>query len=466
MNSKDIVFRVTPYEAKQAVKRMYALWPARWRYGHGFFSNLNTITARERWSPQQLEAYQNEQVRRLVLHAFHHVPYYQRVFQKHGLSPADIQTVHDLVKIPTLSKDEVRNNFHDLTATNFTPGQVLPISTSGTSGRPVRILSEKRHERYLDGDAYRWRHFGWGGCSPDNPRAALTAYKIPPKRNGQRRLHSYDPVKRLLILSSYDLNRENAAEYAQILAKYRPEFIHGFPTALEVLTRFLSDRHIAAPIRPKAIFTQSEAVYSWQRTYIEEFWHCRIFDWYGMEERSIAAAECDAHAGLHIFSDYCIVEIIKDNKAVVGEEGEIVSTRLDNLAMPLIRYKTGDIGRQLAEPCSCGRTFPLLQVTGGRDRNFLVTKQGGMISITIVDIPNATEHVEQFQFLQEKPGAATLKIVRGKAFSDRDLALVKKDLEQKFGQMVDVSIEYVDTLERTSRGKFSLLVQKLDYVKG
>lgn len=466
MNSKDFVFRVTPYEAKQAVKRMYALWPARWRYGLGFFSSLNAITARERWSPQQLEAYQNEHVRRLVRHAFHNVPYYQRLFQKHGLSPADVQTVHDLVRIPTLSKDDVRNNFSDLTAANFSSRQVVAISTSGTSGRPVRILSEKRHERYLDGDGYRWRHFGWGGCSPDNSRAALTAYKIPPKRNGQRRLYTYDPVKRLLILSSYDLNRDNAADYAQILATYRPEFIHGFPTALEVLTRFLSDRHIAAPIRPKAIFTQSEAVYPWQRTYIEEFWQCRIFDWYGMEERSIAAAECDAHAGLHIFSDYCIVEIIKDNKPVVGEEGEIVSTRLDNLAMPLIRYKTGDIGRQLAEPCPCGRTFPLLQVTGGRDRNFLVTKQGGMISITIVDIPNATEHVEQFQFLQEKPGAATLKIVRGNAFSERDLALVKRDLEQKFGQMVDVSIEYVDSLERTSKGKFSLLVQKLDYVKG
>jgi phenylacetate-CoA ligase len=466
MGSKDVILKLSPYQFKQAAKWVYALWPVRRRYGHTFYTNYKSAQERERWSWAQLQEWQNEHLRVLISHAYRNVPFYQRLFQQLGLAPNDIRTVDDLTKIPTLSKEDVRNNFPDLAAANFDRKTVVTISTSGTSGRPVRVLSEKRHEHYLDGDAYRWRHFGWGGCTPYDQRAALTAYKIPPRRNGQRRLFSYDPVKRLLILSSYDLNRDNAPDYAQVLAEYKPDFMHGFPTALEVLTKFLSDRHIAPPIQPRAIFTQSEAVYPWQRKYIEEFWRCRIFDWYGMEERSIAAAECEIHSGLHVFSDYSIVEILKNGQPVVGEEGEVVSTRLDNLAMPLIRYKTGDIGQLLKEPCPCGRNFPLLQVTGGRDRNFLVTKGGGLISITIVDIPNATEHVEQFQFVQEKPGAVTLKILRKKSFTEHDLRLVHRDLEQKFGDMVDVTIEFVDSLERTARGKFSLLVQKLDCVKG
>jgi phenylacetate-CoA ligase len=466
MRGQDVMLKLAPYEVKQAAKWAYSIWPIRRRYGRIFYAHYKSAQERERWSAERLTEWQNKHLQALISHAYRNVPYYHRLFQFAGLVPEDIRGVQDLHKIPTLSKDVVRDNFQDLAAANFTADAVVTISTSGTSGRPVRILSEKRHEQYLDGDAYRWRHFGWGGCTPESRRAALTAYKIPSKRSGHRRLFSYDPVKRLLILSSYDLNRDNAPEYARILSEYKPEFIHGFPTALEVLTKFLADRDIAAPIQPRAIFAQSEAVYPWQRKYIEEFWHSRIFDWYGMEERSIAAAECEIHSGLHVFSDYCMVEVLKNGQSVIGEEGEIVSTRLDNLAMPLIRYKTGDIGQLLKEACACGRHFPLMRVTGGRDRNFLVTKNGGLISITIVDIPNATEHIEQFQFVQEQPGAVTLRLLRKKSFTDHDLHLVHRDLQQKFGDMVDVTIEYVDSLERTARGKFSLLVQKLDCDKG
>jgi phenylacetate-CoA ligase len=466
MINKETALRVTPHELKQAAKWVYALLPERVRFGSDFFRTCEIIKDHERWSPEQLEKFQNNQLKALIRHAYQHVPYYRRLFQKQRFTPDDIKTIHDLEKLPTLSKDDVRNNFNDLTASNIRKKDLVYLSTSGTSGRPVRIYSERRHEWYLDGDAFRWRHFGWGGCTPKNIRATLTANKIPPKSNGQRRLYLYDPVKRLLVLSTYDLNRDNVQEYVKALSTFKPEFLHGFPSALEVLTRFLTDRKVSAPINPKAMFTQSEVVYPWQRTFVENYWGSKIFDWYGMEERVVAAAECEMHSGLHIFSDYCIVEVLRDNRSVSGEDGEIVSTRLDNYAMPLIRYKTGDIGWRIKEKCACGRCFPLLKIVGGRDRNFLVTKNGGMISITIVDIPNATEHIEQFQFVQEKAGSATLKILATASFSDHDLYLVHKDLKQKFGDMMDVTIEFVDKFDRTARGKFPLLIQKLDYDKG
>jgi phenylacetate-CoA ligase len=462
MSTLEKILNIAPYEAKQGAKYLYAAAPLAFRYGKSFLESCKSAKERETWLADKLDIFQNERLQALLLHAYQNVPYYRKLFNESGVSPLEIKTIHDLVRIPPLSKNDLRNNFDSLTAGNIKKSDLVYLSTSGTSGRPVRFYSEKRHEGYLDGDAYRWRHFRWGGCKPDDLRASMTAYKIPPQRNGLRRLYAYDPVKRLLILSAYDINYENIKSYARALEKYEPQFLHGFPSALEALVRFLKEREIPAPVPITSIFTQSEVLYPWQRELIEQYFGCKIFDWYGMEERVIAAAECEKHTGFHIFSDYCFVEVLKEGKRVVGEVGEIVSTRLDNYAMPLLRYRTGDMGMLVHEKCPCGRQMPLLVLSGGRDRNFLAAKNGGLISITIVDIPHATENVEQFQFLQEEAGAVTLKIIKKAAFSDHDLDLVRCDLQEKFGNLVDVKIEFVESIERTARGKLPLLIQKLN----
>jgi len=194
---------------------------------------------------------------------------------------------------------------------------------------------------------------------------------------------------------------------------------------------------------------------------IENYFGCEIFDWYGMEERVVCAAECGQHLGYHIFSEFSIVEFLKNEEPVVGQDGEIICTRLDNYAMPLIRYQTGDIGRKLRETCSCGRGLPLMRLIGGRKRNFAVTKEGGLIPVTIVDIPKATGHVEQFQFVQREKGVLLLRVVKGRGFSKEDSRLIHENLRDKFGDLLRTEIEYVENIPRSARGKVPLLIQHL-----
>ena len=450
-----------PYEAKQGLKWVYGFLPTRMRYGGSFLQKCRLAEEREKWTAAAFTANQNEQLRCLIDHAYRHVPYYRILFDRQGIDPAAIRNVEDLQRIPPLTKDDLRNHFSDLIAANIKKKDRILLSTSGTSGRPLRFYSERRHEAYLDGDAYRWRHFRWGGCTPYDRRATLSAYRIPAQRNGERRLTAYDPVKRLLILSAYDLSRTAIPLYARALQKHRPSFLHGYPSALEALTRFLQAERIPSPPSIRALFTQSEVLYPWQRALIESYFGCKIFDWYGMEERVIAAAECEQHSGLHVFTDYCIVETLQQDKPVTGVEGEIVSTRLDNFAMPLIRYRTGDMGTLSTTPCACGRNLPLLHLHGGRDRNLLIGRNGELISITVVDIPHATAQVEQFQFLQQTQGEALLRIVRKSGYSDHDFEQIQQELREKFAGLVDVTVEYTKTIERTGRGKLPLLIQRL-----
>jgi len=454
------VYQSSPYQLKQGAKWVYTLLPIHLRYKRDFFKMSAWLEQSQWWSLEKLEEYQNERLRVLIQHVYNNVPYYHRLFRRLGLSPSDIKTIQDLPKIPILTKEVLRNQSRDLLANNFDEKALVYLSTSGTTGQPVGIYSEKRLE-YSDGDPFWRRHYQWGGCSLTDRIAKLTASTIQPKINGTRRLFSYNPVRNLLILSAYDLNRKNIGQYAIALDKYQPEFINGFPSALETMVRYFKDNSISKPVHLKAIFTQSEMLYPWQRNLIENYFGCEIYDWYGMEERVVCASECEKHAGHHLFSEFSIVEFIKDGKPVVGEEGEIIATRLDNYAMPLIRYCTRDIGVQLQKKCDCGRNLPLMKIVGGRDRNFAVTKTGGLISVTIIDVPKSG-NIEQFQFVQEEKGVMTLRIVKKEIFSEDDLKLINKNLFEKFGDMMAVRIEFVDKISLTARGKLPLLIQRLN----
>ncbi|NLP09399.1 phenylacetate--CoA ligase, partial [bacterium] len=151
-----------PYEVKQGLKWVYGCLPVPMRYGRSFLQKCRLAEEREKWTAAALAAYQNEQLCCLISHAYNHVPYYRALFDRLGIDPDAIRSVEDLQRIPPLTKDDLRNHFSDLTAVNVKKKDRILLSTSGTSGRPLRFYSERRHEAYLDGDAYRWRHLRWG----------------------------------------------------------------------------------------------------------------------------------------------------------------------------------------------------------------------------------------------------------------------------------------------------------------
>jgi phenylacetate-CoA ligase len=460
MKKVSKIYEMSLYELNQMAKWVAAILPVKVRYGKDFFNRAAWLEKSQWWSRERLIEYQNERLRRLIIHAYNNVPYYHSLFKEKGIRPSDIHTLHDLPKIPLLTKEVLRKKLRDLVASNVSKKDLIYLTTSGTTGQPVGFYREKKSE-YSDGDPFWWRRYQWGGCGLVSRRAALTSWTIQPKRNGTRRIFSYNPFRRLLILSTYDLSRKNIAQYAHALRKYKPEFISGFPSALEVMVKYFAEAGIPRPVNPKNIFTQSEEIYPWQRKRIREYFGCEIYDWYGMEERVVCASECEEHSGHHIFAEHSIVEFIKDGKWVSGEEGEIIATDLENYGMPMIRYQTGDLGQAVLEKCRCGRGLPLMKLIGGRERSFAVTKEGGYIPVSIVDIPKATEHVEQFQFVQKERGTLILKVVRKEGFCDEDVDLIRKNLQEKFGEMIAVRLEFVEHIARTRRGKMPLLVQHL-----
>ena len=125
--------------------------------------------------------------------------------------------------------------------------------------------------------------------------------------------------------------------YFEKLSKDNISVIEGYPSNLYIIALFLLKNNQTFPM--KTVLTSSETLFENQREAIEKAFCCKIFDFYGMAERTVFATECQVHDGHHLCSEYGITEILDKNNHPVsnGKEGKLVGTSLHNFGMPLFR---------------------------------------------------------------------------------------------------------------------------------
>ncbi len=387
----------------------------------------------------------------MVRHAVNNVPYYERLFRDRKLVADDIRTVADLVKLPILRKDTIRQHPELFLARNASPKDYAFVSTSGTSGHSIRIATPLANEHFLGGP-FEWRFYRWGGYQPDDPCAVFRAHYIPSQGEP---LHCINPVQNKDYFSIFQLTEKNVMEYVEGLRKFNPLFMNAYASILMELVHLLCERNIGAPIQPKAIFTIGEYVPDMHRRVIESYFGCRIFDWYGMEERAVIAAECEHHTNHHVFSDYGIVELVDDETPTPESAKCIIATSLTNWVFPLIRYDTEDSAHPVETPCSCGRGFPLIRIAGDKKRVSIIDHNGWPLSL-FGALEHSIENIRQHQYVLHGPGQVTLRVVKGKSYEQSDETRLKKNLETIFNDRVDFDIEYVDFIQRTPGGKVPL----------
>jgi phenylacetate-coenzyme A ligase PaaK-like adenylate-forming protein len=138
----------------------------------------------------------------------------------------------------------------------------------------------------------------------------------------------------------------------------------------------LAERQLAGDltIAPRWILTGGEVLGDDIRGRIVAAFDREPFDGYGTTEVGVVAVECDRHAGLHVFEDQVLIEIVDDDYRPVpaGRPGtRLLVTNLLNRTQPLIRYELNDLVTASPEPCACGRPFPLLKKIEGRSDDIL-----------------------------------------------------------------------------------------------
>jgi len=412
-------------------------------------------TQAEWWTTEQIHTYQWEQLSALLHQAYNHVPHYKKLFQKQRMAPSTIKSYEDFQNLPLLDKATVQAQANDFKATNYPGSAFEETNTGGSTGFSLQFSIEKgvwfaKHLAYLKILLQR------GGCDVLDTSVQLI---------GREKPWEYRPLSRTLVLSSYQMTEQNLPRYINKIMRLQPSYVIGYPSAMTMLAAYMK-QHSVEVKGLKAIFAFGETIYDWQREFLEGFFHCRVHSQYGQREQCVMAGTCEKANTYHIFPDYGFVELIDRNGQPVtkeGQSGEIVATGFHTGIFPFIRYKTGDIAVFTSHRCECGRKVPLLKSVEGRVQDFMISKTGRLVPLmgVLQLISRSSAHMQEYQLYQDHEGELVLRIVKKVGFSDDDVSKIKENIRTRLKDEFSLSLEYMDSIPRTIRGKYQFFVQKL-----
>lgn len=431
------------------------------RYGGKFWKVFNEFEKNQWLSKSDLEEYQNEKLRFLIKHAYNSIPYYKNIMEKLHIFPADIKTVRDLHKLPILKKDDIKRNFERLIDPKVRGIHLRHGHTSGTTGSPLDVCYDIK--TCVVHHAADWRQKYWAGLKYGQPYASIQGRVIVPINQKNPPFWRKNYINNQLFLSSFHLKEENIPYYLEKLRESNIKVIEGYPSTIYILAIYLDKHQESFPL--KSVLTSSETLFDYQRQAIEEAFKCKVYDFYGMAERAVFATECDHHRGHHLNLDYGITEFLSDKNEPVppGKMGKIVATSLHNLAMPLIRYQTNDSSSMKEEViCPCGREFPLMDDVATKDESIITLPDGRLISPSVLTHPFKPMHnIAQSQIVQEGIDKLVVKIVKRQSYTKEDETQLIKGFHERVGSMIDIKIEYMESIPRTNGGKFKWVVSKI-----
>ncbi len=431
---------------------------------------------RSQWlTAEQIREIQERKVRELIHQAYYHVGYYRDIFDRMGLTPADIRGVEDLGKLPLLDKKTVREYLYfDLLSDNHDKRKMLKISTSGSTGEPFVCYADKYQLEM------RWaatlRSMEWTGYRFGDRQARLWHQTIGMSWRQVIRERIDAWLSRRLFIPAYEMSDKNLPQSMRKLKKFRPMLIDGYAESFNFLAHYLK-QHGLEGVKPKGIISSAQALPDQSRAVIETAFGCGVFDKYGSREFSGIAYESDGHDGHLVVAENYIVEVLKDGRpARPGELGEIVITDLNNRCMPLIRYRVGDLAIAMDDKVlsPCGRGLPRIGRIEGRAQAIIMGANGNYLPGTFFmhyfkDFDYA---VRQFQIIQEHLGRITLKIVKADRFNSQLFAEILEGLRRYVGSEMEIDVEFVDSIPMVRTGKhqatisrLNLDVQKLDQKK-
>jgi len=397
IESNRIIERVV----KEGVERL----PLRFRYGISYGPTfrywLAFLKESEKWDREKLETYQVEQLRDLLIHAGKNVPYYRRMFREYGFKPEKVQNADDLKALSYLDKTIVKAERSEFIATNIPKKQLIAVTTSGTTGIPLSMYGTKEtEEKHWATVVHLWSRTGY---SP----GSRTVFLESTAREGRKEPFPWKKYGDRLIISSNHLKDPWVDQFIEMINKFKPEYVIGFPQTIAAFSSYVKNKNRILCESFKSIILIGEQAYAWQKDLIKGVMGARIFSDYGMVEKVIHGGGCEHADAYHFYPQYGLTEYVQ----LQNHFNELVGTGFINYAMPLIRYRTGDICRHIRKGCTvCGRPYDTTFAIDGRLCDFLVTAGGQLVSVHLTLDHHVLKHIEGFQLYQEKAGEVELRV--------------------------------------------------------
>src|SRR5690625_220837 len=399
-----------------------------------FFKN---ITYMEKNYGQVSNNYNIQKFNNFLKHAINTTSYYK-----------DYSKYQSLEDCPIITKDTIKDNYDDFISNKYKKDELIKATTSGSYGTRFTFLFTKEKKEVQRSDVIffsKWANYDVGvkhGYVMSKSKPILLQF-----------------MQNQYYITPFKITEEWLEEEIKKIKSRKLKVLIGYPSSIGAIAKqMLSNNDF---YKLEGVITTAEVLTNKVKEDINKAFGVIPLSRYTTEELGVLGMECPEEQNLHLNNINFIIEVLdQNNKPVLpGEQGEIVVTDLYSHAMPLIRYKTGDLAVLGKGTCKCGLETPYLETLLGRQLEAIYDPDGNTVeSMAINGRMRDIEGIRQFQFIQTGKAEYTLNIVKIK--NSIDELEIEKRYKEIIGLNATIIFKYVDDIPPLKSGKRPYILQK------
>lgn len=405
----------------------------------GYTDVINEFLRYEELKRPELHKIQEKRLGSILSHAMGKVPFYHNIS---NLSHTDLHS------FPVLTKELLRSNLQQLVSSEVHMDSLDKHHSSGSSGHQSFTYMSKDHTFYLRSiQTYWWMSAGY--------LPGKKTLQLGMGTNRARIKKLKDIFFRMQYYLAYHTTKEDIKNLSDNIINQRYDYIAGYPSAINLLAENILEHNRKADI--SGIISMGDKLFDHHVNNINKaFDNPVIVNTYGCAEGLLMGAGLYGNPYYCIMSPHVKIEIVDDEDRALpdGELGQILVTCLTNKAMPLIRYKLGDMGAKLPleeYPEDYNLPYPLLKKVVGRDTDVIRSPDGR--SFTVHHFTGVIEYVTEIEKFQVVYNKHQIRLDYITHADDLDLAAVKKELKEYIGDAMELEFNRVEKIQPAPSGK-------------
>jgi len=406
--------------------------------------NLKEIKRINKLSNKKLMQYQDEKLKKILLHAHDNVLYYTKILEKSKVVVNGRVNLDNFDKIPILTKEIIRNNFDDLHTKKLGKGWKYNTS-GGSTGEPIKLIQD---DQYLDWEI-----------------ANKIWYKIQAGQEiGEKELRFWGSERDLLEgkeslkirlrnwlynrkeFNTFKMSEKEMFQYVEKWNEYKPHWVESYVQSIYEFARFIEKNKLNVYSPDNGILTSAGTLYPEMKRTIERVFKCKVYNRYGSREVGDMACGKDK-LKLSLWNHK--IEVIKDN---------LIVSLLINFTMPLIRYEIGDIG-------GMSKNLMYLTKIEGRKNNIIRLKDGRKIDSAAItsalyfDLDgNLLQSFSKYQFVQKKIDEFELNvIINDRILWKKEKKIIRDILIKILGRNIKLNLKEVKEIPASANGKYEYI---------
>ncbi len=401
---------------------------------------LRLLREAEQWTPEQMQAFLEKRLRKLLVYAAKEVPFYRDWFHNHSIDPATAR----IEQMPIVDKAIMRQEgLERFAAECFPPKERITTRSGGSTGEPFTFYETKLS--YSVNMAAKLRTWYQAGYRMGDRYMKITNGKRPSKIKELQ-----DIANNCLYVPFYSITDDTLKAILDTIEQKKPLYIRSYPSPLYLLARYRNGHH-DYHFNPRHIFTTGSTLPEDYRNEIESAFGCDVIDSYSCEGTP-NTYETHVHNGYNVTGYYGIIEVLdEDNRPVTDGIGRVISTDLWNLAHPFIRYDTQDLVE-----VKKGRIIRIM----GRQCETLLEANGKLLTVH-----NFTHYfadnfpsVDGWQIVKQKEGNIRFRLVANSLYTPDDGQRIVQHWSTIIGKTV--AIELVDNLPLMDNNKHLSIIDE------